>query len=203
MVHGPGTTPRNVTAEWSACDSALGTVWLPSMVPYCPMSSSGRPGRTWSGGTGKVWHHAHPTLLNLGSFDCGPPDPSRKMGLVGSNIVRGSTPHILCTVSLGGVFGVVHIFGTKPLYHKHGTSSPCCVAFGTKYCVFTIAGFSDSANLGNVQNICKSVCVCPQCGQMSMVTGKLTVLFLVSDHMSPDSIVISKLARLCLSCFSR
>ena len=153
ILRGPGTIPRKVTAECNACNSALGTVWLPSMVPYCPISSSGRPGRTWSGGTGKVWHHAHPTLLNLGSLECGPPDPSRKMGSVGSNLSSGSTPHILCTVSLAGVGGVVHVFGTIPLYHKHGNSSPCCVALGTKYWVLMIDGFSDSRNLGHVQNI--------------------------------------------------
>ena len=173
------------------------------MVPYCPMSSSGRPGRTWSGGTGKVWHHAHPTLLNLGSFDWGPPDPSRKIGLAGSKLVSGSIPHILCTVSLAGVPGVVHIFGTRPLNHKQGTSSPYCVALGIKYCVVVIAGFSDSANLGHVQNICKSVCIWPQCGQISVAPGRLAAFFRTPDHMPPASIVMSRLARLCLSCFSR
>ena len=153
IVHGPAAVPRNVTADSNACNSALGTVWFPSMVPYCPISSSGSLGLTWSGGTGKVWHHAQPTLLNLGSWDCGPPDPSRKMGWVGSNLLSGSTPQILCTESLAGVEGVVHILGTNPLYHKHGTSSPCCVAFGTKYWVFMMDGLVDSANLGHVQNI--------------------------------------------------
>ena len=29
-----------------------------------------------------------------------------------------------------------------------------------------MAGFSDSANLGHVQNMCKSVCTCPQFGHL-------------------------------------
>ena len=156
MVHGSCAMPRKVTAASRPCNSALGTVWLPSMVPYCPISSSGSPGRTWSRGTGKVWHHAQPTLLNLGSLDCGPPDPSRKIGWLGSNLLSGSTPHMLCTESLAGVEGVVHILGTSPLYHKHGTSSPCCVAFGTRYWVFMMDVLLDSANLGHVQNIWRS-----------------------------------------------